>query len=423
MDETQLLAEAASGRKDSLRLLLEKYYKAASAVAFAACGRTDWAREAAATGLAAVGNSLRTIEEPQQFGRYLIQSVRAQSEHLLQGKRRPSITPESAKAKIEEALKNARKAENVLPEKLNELVLTAFSALSDRSREILALFCHYSDSHSELEWVLGISRQELETHLGRARMELAGVLTPLSRQKGELEKLLARALKDLRLEEGLSGRVGELLAEAYTKTSQKSRTKVGVAVSCALGAAILVLLVLLALKGKPDVPYDGVAQRVIDSAEIRYFGTSKWLPFGRGDKVVLGSSIRTVSGKCALLLDGKVCVVLASNTVCDFRHFKELQKVILREGEIFVQSPEGEMQVDAGDCKVFGKKCDFDVKIASDGQIDVLAVEGAVAFFSSAGSIGLTKGKGGNLQPGARPEELKESDVEKKTSWALQFLQ
>lgn len=423
MEEAQLLAEAASGRKDSLRLLLEKYYKAASAVAVAACGRTDWAREAAAMGLAAAGTSLGTIEEPQQFGRYLIQFVRAESERFLQGKRRPSTTPESAWAKMEEALKSAGKAENISPKKLNELVLTAFSTLSNRSREMLALFSHYSDSYDELERVLGIPRQELETHLGQARTELAGLLNPLSLRTEQTEKLVSRALKDLRLEEALSGRVGELLAQAHTRVSQNSRMKVGLVVSGVLGAAILILLVLLSLKGKPDVPFDGIAERVVDGAQIRYFGASKWLPFARGDKVVLGSSIRTGSGKCALLLGGKIRVILASNTVCDFRYFRDLQKVILCEGEIFVQSPEGEVQVDAGESKVFGKRCHFDVKVAPDGQVNVLVVKGEVAFFSTAGSIELGSGKGGTFQLGTRPEELKESDIEKKTAWALQFLQ
>lgn len=171
------------------------------------------------------------------------------------------------------------------------------------------------------------------------------------------------------------------------------------------------------------MPCDGVAEQIVDAAQIRYFGTSKWRPFGRGDKVVLGSSIRTESGKCALLLAGKVRVVLTSNTVCDFRHFKELQKVILREGEIFVQSPESQVQVDAGDSKVFGKKCDFDVRISPDGEVNLLVVKGEVAFFSSAGSIELGRGKGASIKPGAGPEELKESDLEKKTAWALQFLQ
>jgi DNA-directed RNA polymerase specialized sigma24 family protein len=423
MEDAQLLEEAMGGRKDSLRLLLENYYKAATAVAFATCGVVDWAREGAAAGLAAIGTSPGTIEQPQEFGRHLVQSVRSESERLLEGKIKPSSTPGSVKAKIEQALKIAEKTENVSPEKLNELVLSAFSALPDRSRETLALFCHYSDSYSELERILGISRQELGTHLGQAKKELADILTPLCAQQGELEKLFREGLKGLRLEEGLSSRVGEILAQAHTRISRKSPVKAGLVVSCALGAAIIILLVLLALKGKPDVPYDGIAERVIDSAEIRYFGKSKWLPFERGDRVVLGSSIRTGSGKCALLLGGKVRVILASNTVCDFCYFKELQKVILCEGEIFVQSPEGEVQVDAGESKMFGKGCDFDVKVAPDGQVDVLTVKGKVAFFNSAGSIELESGKGGTLKAGAHPEELKESDVEKKTAWALQFLQ
>jgi len=422
MDDAKLLEEAISGRKDSLRLLLEKYYKAATAVAFSACHRADWAREAAAMGLAAAGSSITATQEPQLFSRYLVETVRAQSTQFLQGKKVISDTPESARAKIEESLKKAGNIENIPTEKLNELVLLAFRSLPDQLRETLALFSHYNNSYSELERIVGISAQELEERVRKAKAALTDLLTTIQRQGEQVENLVAVALKNLRLEEALSARVGEILAEAQTKVSQRSPVKAGIAVICVLGALIFVLLVLLGLKAEPQVPCDGVVERVINSAQIRYFSASKWLPLATADRVVLGSSIRTESGKCALRLGEKIRVVLADNTFCDLRCFKELHKVELGAGEIFVQSPEEEVEVEAAECKMFGKRCEFDVKVEPDGAVEVLSVKGDVTFFNKAGSAKLGTGKGARAQPGAPPQELKESGIENKTAWALKFL-
>ncbi|MFH1421853.1 MAG: hypothetical protein ABIH42_03960 [Planctomycetota bacterium] len=179
MEEAQLLSESVSGHKDSLRLLLEKYHKAASAIAFAVCGRSDWAKESAALGLAATGSSIGAVNSPEEFGSYLISVVQAESKRFLSDKRRPLLTPEGAKLKIKEAAQKLKTPEKIPQRELNNLIITAFLGLSDKSRELLALSSYYNNSYQELERLIGISADELEEQLCKARIEFSEIFSEI----------------------------------------------------------------------------------------------------------------------------------------------------------------------------------------------------------------------------------------------------
>ncbi|MFH1421852.1 MAG: hypothetical protein ABIH42_03955 [Planctomycetota bacterium] len=238
----------------------------------------------------------------------------------------------------------------------------------------------------------------------------------------QTEQLIANILKDLRIEEVLSNKVGEILAEVHTEHARKSPEKKGVIAIIALGVIVLLLLFFSFTKEKPESPSIGSVERIVDKTQISHFDTSKWLPFSTEDKVILGSSIKTIKGECSLLLDNNIRVIISNSSICDFFYFKELKKIVLVEGKIYIQSPDSQVQVDVAESKVLGDKCEFCVKLEPKGTIEVYTIKGDVALFNNHGSIGVKSGKSGKTTVVASPELIEKCSVEKETSWALPFL-
>lgn len=235
------------------------------------------------------------------------------------------------------------------------------------------------------------------------------------------DRLLGKTLLSQRLPDGFSGTVAERLAEAHLAETTTGIPKVVPGIAAGLGILITVLFIALLARQGPEIPKIGEFGRIEGAVETAFFGSESFGTAGMGQELPQGAKINTRVGSCLLKLDEGRQVALGAQTLLNLEHYHDGKKVRLERGEIYVITPERDMQVDTGGAKVYGKKAAFLVRQESSGKTTVVVESGEVSLFGSSGAVTVLEGEKAELLEGEEPRDPAETNIKNYLGWVRQL--
>ena len=182
--DAELVVRLQQGDMDALGALVHRYVRLGGSVAYQVLGDYDRAADAVQDAFLRVHRSIGGLREPERFRSWFYGVVRSVAvDRLRRDKRRRGgldDVPEEAFAYQVDPLDAL-----ALGEDQGE-VLAAVSALSEGSREVIALKYLDGRPYDEIAALLGISVEAVESRLHRARQKLKQKLMGLARRSGLL---------------------------------------------------------------------------------------------------------------------------------------------------------------------------------------------------------------------------------------------
>jgi hypothetical protein len=235
------------------------------------------------------------------------------------------------------------------------------------------------------------------------------------------DRLLGRVLLSQRLSDGFSGAVAEKLAEAHLAEAVKGIPRPILGLAAGLGALVVVLLVLLFARSGPEIPKIGEVGRVEGGIELALFESESFRAADTGEEIPQGAKVSTRVGSGLLKLARGRDVALGAETVLNLAHYHDGTVIVLERGEIYVLTPESDMQVDTAGAKVYAKKAVFLVRYESSGKTTVVVESGEVYLFGAAGAVTVSAGEKAELLEGDKPKGPAKANLKNYLGWVRQL--
>ncbi len=171
-DDGELVQRARRGDERAFGLLVQKYGRAAYAVAYSVTGRREEAEDAAQESFLVALQRLEECRSPERFAGWLMTIVRNRSRNLV---RRESLrdtdpVPLSASTRLPTPDRDAERSE------LQAVLRDALDKLPEVQREIVLLHDLEGWKHREIADRLGIPSGTVRSHLHFARRALRDTL-------------------------------------------------------------------------------------------------------------------------------------------------------------------------------------------------------------------------------------------------------
>lgn len=171
-DDGELVRRARRGDERAFGLLVQKYGRAAYAVAYSVTGRHEDAEDAAQESFLVALERLEECRSPERFAGWLMTIVRNRSRNLVRREslRETDPVPLSASSRTPTPERETERVE------LQEVLRDALNGLSEVQREIVLLHDLEGWKHREIADRLGLPSGTVRSHLHFARKALRKAL-------------------------------------------------------------------------------------------------------------------------------------------------------------------------------------------------------------------------------------------------------
>ncbi len=171
-DDGDLVRSARRGDEGAFGLLVQKYRRAAYAVAYSVTGSREDAEDAAQESFLVALERLEECRSPERFAGWLMTIVRNRSKNLVRREslRETDPVPMSASTRTPTPDREAERSE------LQAVLREALNGLSEVQREIVLLHDLEGWKHREIADRLGLPSGTVRSHLHFARRALRDVL-------------------------------------------------------------------------------------------------------------------------------------------------------------------------------------------------------------------------------------------------------
>lgn len=171
-DDGELVRRARRGDERAFGLLVQKYGRAAYAVAYSVTGRREEAEDAAQESFLVALQRLEECRSPERFAGWLMTIVRNRSRNLVRREslRETDPVPLSASTRLPTPDRDAERSE------LQAVLRDALDKLPEVQREIVLLHDLEGWKHREIADRLGIPSGTVRSHLHFARKALRDTL-------------------------------------------------------------------------------------------------------------------------------------------------------------------------------------------------------------------------------------------------------
>ena len=171
-DDGELVQRAKRGDDRAFGLLVQKYGRAAYAVAYSVTGRHEEAEDAAQESFLVALQRLEECRSPERFAGWLMTIVRNRSRNLVRREslRETDPVPLSASTRVPTPDRDAERSE------LQAVLRDALDKLPEVQREIVLLHDLEGWKHREIADRLGIPSGTVRSHLHFARRALRDTL-------------------------------------------------------------------------------------------------------------------------------------------------------------------------------------------------------------------------------------------------------
>lgn len=170
-----LVAQALRGRTEAFAALVERYLRAAYAVALARTGEPADAEDVVQDAFLAALERLADCREPERFGGWLLEIVRNRALNHVRGRTvRDAIPLET----IEIAARGAGPEKDAERAALRDDLMAALAGLSPVQRDVVLLHDLEGWRHAEIGARLGFPEGTARFHLHQARRALRELLAP-----------------------------------------------------------------------------------------------------------------------------------------------------------------------------------------------------------------------------------------------------
>lgn len=181
MSDGELVGQARVGRADAYGLLVERYQRAAYAVAYSVTKRHEDAQDAAQEAFLVALQRIEECRNPERFAGWLMTIVRNRSRNLV---RRESLrdsdpVPESASHRGPTPERVTEQSE------LRGMLKEALAELTEVQREIVLLHDLEGWKHREIAERLDLPSGTVRSHLHFARKALRRLLAPVLNSDAE----------------------------------------------------------------------------------------------------------------------------------------------------------------------------------------------------------------------------------------------
>lgn len=168
----ELVLRARRGDERAFGLLVERYRRAAYAVAYSVTGRHEDAEDAAQESFLVALQRLEECRSPERFAGWLMTIVRNRSRNLVRREslRQTDPVPVSASTRLPTPDRDAERSE------LQAVLRRALGMLSDVQREIVLLHDLEGWKHREIAERMGLPSGTVRSHLHFARRALREAL-------------------------------------------------------------------------------------------------------------------------------------------------------------------------------------------------------------------------------------------------------
>jgi hypothetical protein len=235
------------------------------------------------------------------------------------------------------------------------------------------------------------------------------------------DRLLGKILLSQRLPDGFSGTVAERLAEAHLAETVTGISKTITTIAVALGILVIVLFIAILARTGPEIPIIGELGRIEGQVEIALFKSTSFSTASMGEEIPQGARVHTRVGSGLLKLARGRDVALGAQTHLNLAHYHDGTKVLLERGEIYVLTPEEDMQVDTTGAKVYGRKAAFLVRYESSGKTTVVVESGEVSLFGPSGAVTVLEGEKAELLEGDKPRDPAEVNLKNYLGWVREL--
>ena len=170
----ELVRGARKGEERSFGLLVERYQRAAYAVAYSVTGRREDAEDAAQESFLVALERLDECRNPERFAGWLMTIVRNRSRNLV----RREVLRETDPVPIGASSRTRTPEEEVEHFELQDVLKAALDALPEVQRQVVLLHDLEGWKHREIAEQIGIPSGTVRSHLHFARRALREVLGP-----------------------------------------------------------------------------------------------------------------------------------------------------------------------------------------------------------------------------------------------------
>jgi RNA polymerase sigma-70 factor (ECF subfamily) len=166
--------QARRGDEQSFGLLVERYQRAAYAVAYSVTGSREDAEDAAQESFLVALERLEECRNPDRFAGWLMTIVRNRSRNLV----RREVLRETDPVPVGARSKTRTPDEDAAYFELRDMLSTALEALPEIQRQIVLLHDLEGWKHREIAQRIGIPSGTVRSHLHFARKALREALGP-----------------------------------------------------------------------------------------------------------------------------------------------------------------------------------------------------------------------------------------------------
>jgi RNA polymerase sigma-70 factor (ECF subfamily) len=174
-----LVAEALRGGTAAFATLVERYLRAAYAVALARTGDRHDAEDVCQDAFVVALERLTDCREPERFGGWLLEIVRNRALNYVRSRAvRAAARLEAVEAAVEAAVESRRPDQDAERAGLRDHLLEAMQDLTPVQREVLLLHDLHGWPHPEIAEHLGFAAGTARFHLHEARRAMRRRLAP-----------------------------------------------------------------------------------------------------------------------------------------------------------------------------------------------------------------------------------------------------
>jgi len=177
-EDAALVRAAIRGDEGAFRALVERHVAMATAIAYAATGDAEAARDMAQDAFCDAYRSLRRLRSARKFAGWLAGIVRRKSISWVRSRARQRLELTGGREEISAAV-SPGPGDDVEAAEARRRVRGAVRGLPQGYREAIVLRCLEGRGHAEICSLLGIGRAALEKRLSRAKTMLREVLGDL----------------------------------------------------------------------------------------------------------------------------------------------------------------------------------------------------------------------------------------------------
>lgn len=166
----ELLEKCKNGSKESIAIIIHRFYQKAYDVAFGISGDVHLAEDATQEAFFTVFQKIENLKNPQAFSGWLFQIIRNKVYQQVRG-RKKEIQGVTAEVSQEE-----KPWENIEKEELKRNIHKAVAKLSPVNKETVELFYLYERNQAEIAEKLNIPKGTVKRRLHDSRQKLKEVL-------------------------------------------------------------------------------------------------------------------------------------------------------------------------------------------------------------------------------------------------------